>query len=145
MNTLIISAEGVYVSDLKADVREVLRLLEGGFTSGHNSNDTRRFRFRVGSAPEEAASAETVSFVAVSSLVPAAWREWFFDAMSVGAPFTWGDNNRSLVTASRFLEHAEHVIDLERNGGALEAGETESEEFISRLLAMGETYIDLEN
>ena len=49
-------------------------------------------------------------------------------------PFTWGDNNRSLVTANFIAAHLEQLD----NQKLLKIT-------IQRLRSLGETYIDLEN
>lgn len=49
---------------------------------------------------------ETCEFVPATSLVPRRWDSWFWAAFSENAPFTWGDNNRSLVDFESFVVHA---------------------------------------
>jgi hypothetical protein len=67
-----------------------------------------------------------------------AWSPEFWSVLSASAPFTWGDNNRSMVTASRLLEHVERC--------AFDCIPSEElDRLIARLEALGETYIDLEN
>ena len=85
---------------------------------------------------------ETCQFVRVTSLVPRSWRSWFYCRISENAPFSWGDNNRTLVTAKRFLEHCEDIYDdaLEEN-----VSEKEIQTFFNQLKELGQTYIDLEN
>jgi hypothetical protein len=86
---------------------------------------------------------ETCSFIPASRLVPTDWIRWFWEAISENAPFSWGDNNRSMVTASCFALHCEDA--------ATERAEDEgvpSEDwiaFMEMLYGLGETYIDLEN
>jgi hypothetical protein len=48
---------------------------------------------------------QTCKFVPVSSLVPDSWGLWFYDAITQDAPFSWGDNNRTMITAQRFYGH----------------------------------------
>jgi len=83
---------------------------------------------------------ETVTFVPVTSIVPESWEEWFYDKISANAPFTWGDNNRTLVTASRFAIHVQGVFAYE-----LIPYDESVREFFAKLTELGETYIDLEN
>ena len=82
---------------------------------------------------------ETCEFVPVSSLVPKKWANGFWDVISENAPFSWGDNNRSLITAEVFADHCQNR-DLEDY-----ASEKEVERFMKTLRGLGQTYIDLEN
>ena len=88
---------------------------------------------------------ETCKFVTVTSIVPLTWREWFFEAISANAPFSWGDNNRSLVDPTDFSRHVDDVLALSED----EWGTThkERQEFFGTLkkLAAKKIYVDLEN
>ena len=59
---------------------------------------------------------ETVKFVEVSTIVPECWKDWFFNDISENAPFSWGDNNRTLVSSERFMDHAEYVLNMVESG-----------------------------
>ena len=88
----------------------------------------------------------SASFYELSDLVPPAWREWFYDRISESAPFSWGDNNRTLVTTGRFLDHLEDAIgsDLEE----FQVTEDEWDQFTKLIKSLGDldkVYIDLEN
>lgn len=48
----------------------------------------------------------TCRFVTVNDLIPDSW-DWFFEAVGEDAPFSWGDNNRSLVDVDTFYRHCE--------------------------------------
>ena len=85
---------------------------------------------------------ETVSFVPVTAIVPKKWASWFYDAISSNAPFSWGDNNRTLVTAERFANHVEETV---FNGSNDDISEEEIKPFLDMLRANSLTYIDLEN
>lgn len=85
----------------------------------------------------------TTSYVHASDLIPDNWRGWFWECVSENAPFSWGDNNHSLITASDFARHCgicmcrvveDTVITQER-----------ADAFVEFLQEFGETYIDLEN
>ena len=52
---------------------------------------------------------ETVEVIPATYIVPRAWDEWFWDAISENAPFSWGDNSRSLVDPLAFADHVETV------------------------------------
>lgn len=80
------------------------------------------------------ARVRSCSYIAATDLVPPLWRRWFWGLISEDAPFSWGDNNLSLVRASRFADHCEDRLD---DGPA-------TTRFINKLRALGETYIDLE-
>ena len=54
---------------------------------------------------------QTCQFIPVSSLVPNHWGEWFYAAISDQAPFSWGDNNKSLIDMERFATHCESVLE----------------------------------
>ena len=82
---------------------------------------------------------KTCEFVEFGSLIPKNWsparREQFFCDISDNAPFSWGDNNRTLVTASAFANHCQLHLDDSRRTQA----------FLRKLWTLGETYVDLEN
>ena len=54
---------------------------------------------------------QTAKYVELSEIVPSEWETWFFNDLSENAPFSWGDNNRTLVDAGRFRDHAVDVLD----------------------------------
>lgn len=85
---------------------------------------------------------ETCQFIPVTSIVPKQWGDWFYGTLSEGAPFTWGDNNRSLVSKSRFLQHVQDVLILGEN----DLTQEDFDEFIKTVESIDdEIYIDLEN
>lgn len=81
---------------------------------------------------------QTVEFIPISDLLEK--NDTSGDLLyniSEGAPFTWGDNNRSLVTVHRLLEHCEDALS--------DSGE-DGERFIAALKALPHLlYIDMEN
>jgi len=80
------------------------------------------------------------AFVEVSTLVPKTWKSWFWAAISNKAPFSWGDNDRSLVGASDFANHCEEsLLDCR------ETSQSAVTRFLTKVRALGQTYIDLEN
>jgi hypothetical protein len=82
---------------------------------------------------------EMTAFVPASEIIQGEPAGTFWDFFSSGAPFTWGDNNRSMVTASDFLRHLD-ACDIENDvpkGWLLEVR--------SILEELGEIYVDLEN
>ena len=54
---------------------------------------------------------ETCEFIPATLLVPRTWDAWFWERISEKAPFSWGDNNRSLVDMGDFLRHCEERLD----------------------------------
>lgn len=87
---------------------------------------------------------EVCEFVPVSEVVPEEWREWFWAELSEDAPFSWGDNNRSLVTASDFKQHCRKTfgaIDVSDHGVSQEV----VDHFLEVLDDLGTMYLDLES
>lgn len=94
---------------------------------------------------------ETAKYVEVTEIVPECWEDWFFGYLSENAPFfSWGGNNRTLVDAGRFKDHALNVLDMV---GSIREGESISNEikehreaFLDTLsyLEAEQIYIDME-
>jgi len=74
-------------------------------------------------------------FVSSTDLVPRGWHDWFWEAISENAPFSWGDNNRSMVTASSFADHCEKRLE----------DSPKVKRFLKKVRALREMYIDLES
>jgi hypothetical protein len=53
---------------------------------------------------------ETCTFIPLTQLVPKKWNDWFYGEVSQDAPFSWGDNNRTLITASRLADHVQDKV-----------------------------------
>jgi len=83
----------------------------------------------------------STEFVCVTKIVPKKWRGWFYDVISTDAPFSWGDNNRTMITAARFADHCEECIEPEDGVPTIK----EKEKFIAMLRDLGQMYVDLEN
>ena len=98
---------------------------------------------------------ETCEFVAVSTLIPENWvKSEFWSVVSENAPFSWGDNNRSLVTANNFLTHMIKSMNVETPEPGEPLAESSLEELINhdeylktvkKFGSLKETYVDLEN
>lgn len=86
---------------------------------------------------------QTVEFYNVTDLVPEEWGSWFWGLVSGDAPFSWGDNNRTLVTASRFYDHCNEKLEFVVEDGDVTQDEVDA--FLKTIEDLGETYIDLEN
>ena len=54
---------------------------------------------------------EACEYVPASELVPPEWCDWFWATVVDNAPFSWGDNNRTLVAFDDFLLHVDDRID----------------------------------
>lgn len=78
----------------------------------------------------------TCEYVCASDIAPK-WAivEDFWAKISEGAPFSWGDNELSLVTASCFADWCEEVLDDSRK----------VKNWLKQIRELGEMYIDLEN
>ena len=74
-------------------------------------------------------------FVSATDLVPRGWDKWFWELISDNAPFSWGDNNRSMVTARDFANHCQERLD----------DSLKCQRFLVMLRKLGELYIDLES
>lgn len=85
---------------------------------------------------------ETTAFVPGTCLVDDRLPDYLagevWEAISSDAPFSWGDNNRTLVTLERFRDHAKETL-----------GESEDQEILDWLVWLngldGNLYVDLEN
>ena len=79
-----------------------------------------------------------LDYVDATELVPKEWY-WFWSDFSDSCPFSYGDNNLTLVTVARFLDHCETVLqnaDIEQE---------DKDEFLKRLDLMDQkSYINLE-
>lgn len=77
----------------------------------------------------------TCEFISATDLIPKGWDMWFWDVVSEDAPFSWGGNNRSMVTASDFANHCEDRLD----------DSPKVKRFLKKVRSLGEMYIDLES
>lgn len=87
---------------------------------------------------------QSCQFISASAIVPESWKGWFWEHFSEGAPFSWGDNNRTLVVAEDFARHAENFVDDFMEEGDL-TDRRDYEKWIESIYALNQTYIDLEN
>jgi len=49
---------------------------------------------------------KTAKYVDASELIPSDWTNWFWEEFSENAPFSWGENNLSLIAPEDFLKYA---------------------------------------
>lgn len=77
----------------------------------------------------------TAEFVLITDLVPLEWRPWFFEKLSEAGGVTWGDMNRSLVTAEHLADTCEFFL----------GHKLSHKKFLKRLRELGEMLVDLEN
>lgn len=82
---------------------------------------------------------ETCCFVSISSIVPERLADPFWEAISQNAPFSWGDNNRSLICAYDLLRHIDQIED------SIDLDPEELAIITKELASLEDTYIDLEN
>lgn len=91
---------------------------------------------------------ETCEFIPATLLVPDSWSTWFWERISENAPFSWGDNNRTLVDMEDFLSHCESRFECAALSLRLQ-DETEKwlKKMRSALKEFGKDgmYVDLEN
>lgn len=90
---------------------------------------------------------QSCKFVELSSIVPKEWTGWFYEAISENAPFTWGDNNRTLVDAQSFANHIDEVFSYFDAEETVAEIEKYQDAFYDTLNYLGsdKVYIDLEN
>ena len=77
---------------------------------------------------------KTVRYIPVTSLIPQGQEE-LFGHLADDAPFSWGDNDITLVTVERFVEHLKEVVNSQ---GLTE--DPEIQELISDIQDLGDTY-----
>ena len=78
----------------------------------------------------------TCKYVCSSDIAPSwALKEDFWVEVSEGAPFTWGDNSRSMVTATAFASWCQEVLD----------DTPKIRKWLQEIYELGDMYIDLEN
>ena len=87
----------------------------------------------------------TLQYFEISAITPKEWHCWFFNILSDNAPFSWGDNNRTLVTAERLHDHCVNILDGIPEEESSTVSQVEIDEFLRNLENLGQTYIDLEN
>lgn len=90
---------------------------------------------------------KTLTYIPVTKLVPRTWHTWFFSAISEDAPFSWGDNEHSLTTASALAAHAETtfaVMEANDPNNQLPPPATRTR-FLNKLRLLKETLVDLES
>jgi hypothetical protein len=82
-------------------------------------------------------------FIELSRLVPKSWIFWFYNTISDNAPFSWGDNNRTLINANFFYTHCENrIMDLSESESTTYGAKRE---WLKKISNLGQMYIDLEN
>ncbi len=83
---------------------------------------------------------ETCKFIPISALLPRGWIKWFFDGgFCEQTPFTWGGNDRSLVSADRFADYLEECIDV------VFEDTPKMRRFLCKLRKLKKLYLDLES
>lgn len=79
---------------------------------------------------------KTLRFVNISSLISEDFASslGFYEELSSNAPFSWGDNDITLVTAGRLLDHVRDSI----------SESAEKDALMKTLEKLGKTFINLE-
>ena len=77
-------------------------------------------------------------FIRLSDIVPEQWGDWFYEMLSETNKFTWGDNNRSMVTARDVADVADELFDSEVPHYAFR-------EWLKKVNKLDQMYVDLEN
>lgn len=49
----------------------------------------------------------TCKYIPLTDIVPLSWNSFFYAELAQDAPFSWGDNNKTLVTATRIADHVD--------------------------------------
>lgn len=83
--------------------------------------------------------------IPVSKLIPANWGPWFYTLISENAPFSWGDNNNSLISLSRFETHCHNRLDFQDEKNPPTTKELVDQFFYELTTLPQTTLIDLEN
>ena len=83
-------------------------------------------------------------YVCVTVIVPKQWSDWFYDMISQDPPFSWGNNNRTMVDALSFAHHVQDRLDFQDE---IKISQKTLKSFYKTLddLEKQLIYIDLEN
>ena len=93
------------------------------------------------SRKQSAPSQSTVKYVDATELVPKEWEDWFWSDFSSDCPFSFGDNNVTLITVERFLDRCTDVL-----VGNDDITREEKDDFLMKLEQMDQnSYINLES
>jgi len=90
---------------------------------------------------------KTITICPASALFPDDWADWIFDALSLDAPFSWGDNDHTLVEAEAFKDHLAYVFTMQDHIEELAAEINKHKDSIYNILKKLsdlEVFIDLE-
>jgi hypothetical protein len=85
----------------------------------------------------------TVSYTNISDIIPLQWESWFWEEFSSNAPFSWGDNDITLITADRVLEHVKDVCSDVVDDLAIKQDQVDN--ILAQFKALGEQYISIDN
>ena len=88
---------------------------------------------------------DTLKSVGVSQIIPEQWQDFIWTGLSDDAPFSWGDNNHSLVDAFSFGDHLDSVLDYYEDDYSEQIKEYRPAVFDTiNYLESNKIYIDLE-
>lgn len=98
----------------------------------------------MGRAIHRKLNTNTCSFISASSLISEDLGKVFWFPFSENVPFSWGDNDRTLVAVHRFGKHMDETV-AELAGKLTEEQKREFELIRSALIILDTGYIDLES
>ena len=88
---------------------------------------------------------DTFKSVGVTQIIPEQWEHFIWTTLSDDAPFSWGDNNHSLVDAFSFGDHLDSVLDYHQDDYEDDIKEYRQAVFDTiNYLEANKIYIDLE-
>lgn len=89
---------------------------------------------------------DTLKSVGVTQIIPEDWKDWIWTDLSDGAPFSWGDNNHSLVDAFSFGDHLDCILEYKDDEDLEETIKKHRPAIFDTLnyLEANKIYIDLE-
>ena len=106
-------------------------------------------RKKPGTAPAQTSSrfrlkVQAIAFVHAVDVVPKQWHAWFWDAIAEGAPFTWGDNDYSIISMASFINWCERRIEPYEVDEKSPVSAEDLNAFYTRLRALGNLWLDME-
>jgi hypothetical protein len=90
---------------------------------------------------------DTLKSVGVTQIIPEDWGHWIWTDLSDGAPFSWGDNNHSLVDVMSFKYHLDCILKYKDEDELEQTIKEHRPAIIDTLnyLEANDIFIDLEN
>lgn len=106
-------------------------------------------RKKPGNAPAKTSSrfklkVQSIPFVQAVDVVPKQWHDWFWNVIADGAPFTWGDNDYSIISMSSFINWCERCIEPYEIDENSPVSTEDLNAFYTRLRSLGNLWLDME-